>query len=99
MAVQEQDGAARLVLGRGAHLALDGEPAQVLGDLGATHLGGVTLAVVQDEAPDPADVGLLGAVAVVACAQHAPDLVEQTWRTCGWVGARRLQAVVLEEAG
>ena len=47
-------------------------------DLGRAHLGGMALAVEEDEAPDPGDVGLLGAAAVVACAQGLAHAVEQT---------------------
>lgn len=64
--VPEEDGTKGLVLGRGADLAFNGQVRQEMVDLGCPHLQRVPLAVEEDEAAHPGDVGLLGARAVVA---------------------------------
>src|SRR5262249_25083652 len=51
--IQEQQRPQRLVLCRRGQLSYDGERAEKLGDLRATHLGGVALAVKEDEAALP----------------------------------------------
>ena len=85
LAIQEQQRAQCLILGRCGDVALDGEPAQIPGELGATHLGGMPLLVEEDVAPNPRDVGLLGSPAIVAGAHGIPDPVEQAPRAGrGW---------------
>jgi hypothetical protein len=80
--VQEQQGAQRLVLGGGGALPVDGEGAQETGDLGRSHVGGVTLVVEEDVAADPGDVGRLGSAAVMSGADGGADAVEQSWLGC-----------------
>jgi hypothetical protein len=64
--VQEEDGTEGLVLGRGADVALDGQVRQEAVDLGRAHLQRVPIAVEEDEAAHPGNVGLLGAQAAMA---------------------------------
>jgi len=66
VAVENQQRAQRLVLARCVHLPFDSERAEKLRDLGPAHLGRMPLAVKQDEATDPSDIGLLGAPTAVA---------------------------------
>ena len=75
--VEEQQPGERLVLGRGGHVAFGGEVREEGVDLDVAHVLRVTLAVEEDEAPDPAHVGLLGPVRVVPCPQRRADAVEQ----------------------
>src|SRR3989475_1534190 len=65
-------------LGRGSHLALDRERAQEQGHLRRAHLHRMPLAMEDDVATDPRDVGVLGAATVVASAQGSANTVEQT---------------------
>src|SRR5712692_9628459 len=76
VAIQKQQGAQRLVLGRGRDFVLDRERGQELGDLGGAHLHGMALAVEKDVALDPVDVRFLGATAVVSRADSLSDAVE-----------------------
>ena len=50
-------------------------------DLGDAHPGRVPLSWKSNESPNPADVLLLGAVAVVAFANFLPDLIQKAWST------------------
>ncbi len=77
VAVEKHEGRERLGLGRGADGALDGEMRDEGVDLGLGHLEGMALVVKEDVAADPADVGLLGAQAVVAGADRLAHAVEQ----------------------
>jgi len=61
---------------RVSHVALDGQRAQEPRDLGRAHLRRVALVVEQDEAPDPAHVGLLGTQAAVTGAQRGADPIQ-----------------------
>ena len=70
LAVEKEQGAQGLVLGGGRDLVVNGERGQEGGDLGCAHLGRVALAVEEDVPPDPVDVRLLGAAAVVAGADR-----------------------------
>jgi len=63
--VQEQEGAQRLIMGRGADLGIDGQGRKEPGDLRLTHLGWMADAVEEDEPLDPSYVRLLGPPAVV----------------------------------
>jgi hypothetical protein len=60
-----------------------GDPAldrkMVRNALTSTYLRGAPLPVEEDEAPDPVDVGLLGADAVVQPANDVAHLIEQPW--------------------
>jgi hypothetical protein len=76
-AVEEQQGAQRLVLRRRADVAADREPRKKAGDLGGSHLRGMPLPVEEDVAPDPADVRLLRPAAVVASPDRVADLVQE----------------------
>lgn len=78
LAVQEQQGRQRLVLGRGADLAVDREVAQKIFDLGCAHVLGMTLAVKQDIAADPPDVRLFRAQTVVLDPDALADQVQET---------------------
>ena len=88
--VEEEQRAQGLVLRRRGHVALDGQRAEEPGDLGGTHPGRMPLVVEQDEAPDPADVGLLGAQAAVSRAQGRAYAVEQAGRRRDRSHGRRL---------
>jgi hypothetical protein len=77
MAVEEQESVQRLVLGRGCNFALDGQRTQEARDLRSAHLEGMTLAVEENVAPDPPDVGLLGAATPVAKPDGFPNAVNQ----------------------
>jgi len=80
IAVQEQQRRECLVLRRGAHAALHREVREEGLDLGAAHVGRVALAVEQDEASDPADVGFFGAAAAMERAHRGVHTVEQPRR-------------------
>jgi hypothetical protein len=73
VAVEEQERAQRLVLRGGRDATLHRQRAEECGDLGR-----VALAVKEDVAPDPGDVGLFGTTAVVAGAKRGADAVEET---------------------
>ena len=66
VAVEKQERAQRLVLGRSGNPTLDRQGAEKASDLGRAHLGGMALAVEEDVATDPPDVGFLGAPTAVA---------------------------------
>jgi hypothetical protein len=78
--VEEEQCAQRLVLGGRGHVVLHGQRTQKLRDLGPAHLRRMALAVEEDEAADPGDIGLLGAAAAVARPEGGADLVEQPRR-------------------
>ena len=59
---------------------LHGKRRQEGRDLSGAHLGGVPLAVEEDESPDPVDVGLLGSPTVVPGADGLADPVEKPGR-------------------
>ncbi len=90
LAVEEEDGAQRLALGRGGNAVVDGEVGEEAVDL----VGGELLwaAAGEGEEPaDPAEVGLLGSDGVVADPDRAAHLFEQPGRLrapgrCRWVG-------------
>ena len=75
--IEEYEGVEGLVLGRGGDLALDGEVAQEGDDLRLAHFVGMALAVKQDVALGPFEVGLLGADAVVLAADEVAHLPQQ----------------------
>ena len=77
LAIEEEQRAEGLVLRGGGDVALDGQVGEERLDLRAAHIFGVALAVEQDEAPDPIDVGLLGADGVVLDANRVAHLIEQ----------------------
>src|SRR2546428_538613 len=81
--VQEQQGAQRLVLRRGAHATLRGEMGEERADLGPSHLLRVALVMEQHEASYPTDVGLLGPATVVPQADGLSELVKQPRRRSG----------------
>src|SRR5712691_1380422 len=74
----------RLVLCRCGDLSLDGQRRQETRDLGRAHLGRMALAVEDDVAADPRDVGLLGTAAVMKGTDSAAHAVEQA--RLGWAG-------------
>jgi len=59
-----------LILGRGGDLLMDGQVGEERFDFGDTHLLGMAFVVEEDEAFDPANVGLLGAVGIVFATQR-----------------------------
>jgi len=79
LAIEEQQSAQRLVLGRSGHLAVNRQKAQEARDLRRAHFHRVTLAVEQDVTPDPRDVRFFGPPAVMAAAQGSAYTVEQAW--------------------
>ncbi len=70
LAVKKQERRERLILRGGRDSPLVGQVRDVLTDLVGAHLGGVALAVEEDEALDMGDVCLLGADALM----EEPDL-------------------------
>ena len=86
--LEKQQGREGLVLGGGADVAVDGQVGQELVDLGGPHRGRVADAVEEDEAPDPADVGVLGPGAVVPEADGLADAIQQA-RWVRWSWGRR----------
>ena len=72
----EQYSAKRLILSGSSHIALHGQVGQELLNLLFTHLLGVPLVMEQNVAPNPVDVGLLGADAVVFEADFCANLIE-----------------------
>ena len=58
-------------------MAVHGQGGEEAGDLCGAHLGRVALAMEEDVAPDPRDVGVFGPAAVVACAESRADRVEE----------------------
>ena len=50
---------------------------QECADFGGSHLGRVPLAVKQDVLSNPVEVGLFGAVAIMACADEVTHFFEQ----------------------
>ena len=80
VAVEEEKGGERLILGRGAHAASRGEMGQERRDLRLPHLVRMPLAVEQDEPANPADVRLFGRPAVVPRSQCVANPVEESPR-------------------
>jgi hypothetical protein len=81
--VEKQQGSQRLILGRRADVSF-GETRKKGANLGLGQGFGMALAVEDDEAPNPSDVGLLGARAIVTGSQAFPDLVKKT----RWLGRK-----------
>ena len=77
MTVEKEECTQRLVLGAGTHSPLDGEIREEGHDFDGTHLFRVALVVEEYETPHPADVGLLGAGAVVAPARSDTNAVQE----------------------
>lgn len=73
--VEKQQRRQRLVLRGSSDVTLDREVREERCDLRRPQLARVSLAVKQDEASKPADVGLLSAVAIVLEAQSLAHLV------------------------
>jgi len=76
-AVEEDDGAQRLVLGGGADVVVRGEGREEARDGVFAERGGVAFFVKEDEALRPEAVSLLGAGAEVADAAGVAELVEE----------------------
>lgn len=79
-APQEQQRVERLVLSGRRDQPFACKVRQERRHLHRPHVGRVTLAVKKDEALDPMDITLLGAIAVVAAADRIPHLVQETPR-------------------
>jgi hypothetical protein len=75
--MEERDRVQGLVRGRCCDAAFEREVAQERGNLPGAHRAGMTLAVEQDLAPDPVDVGLLGPQAHVPNAGLGANPLEQ----------------------
>ena len=91
--VEKEQGGEGLRLGGGRDLAGVGEVAQEIPDLVAAHVARVAAGVEEDEAADPVDISLFGAVAVVAEADGGADGVQEAgWSGHGdrWTGVDRL---------
>ncbi len=76
-AVEEQDGAGRLVLGRRRDIPLDGQVSEERLELGCPHLLRMAFPMEEDEAPDPLDLGVFGPDAVVQDADPLAHAVEE----------------------
>ena len=82
LSVEEEESGERLVLCGGRYLPIHCEMREELHHLGAPHLVRMAKSVEVDIPPDPADVGLLGSLGIVANSQRGPDAVEQLrWMT------------------
>ncbi len=75
--VEKQQRRERLVLGRCAHSAMDGETGQKRGHLAAAHLGRMPYAMKTHVALDPAGVGLLRPATVMPQPQRRPHLPQE----------------------
>lgn len=78
--VQEEQRGQRLVLRRRRHPRAHGERGQESLDLGFPQLRRMAATVEDDEAPDPAHVGLLRARAVMSRAKRGPHPIEELRR-------------------
>ena len=78
--VEEEQRRERLVLGRRTHAAGVSQARNERRDLPLGHLFWVALAVKQNEAPDPANVSLLGPRAVMPRAKRRSHAIEQRRR-------------------
>ena len=79
-AIQEQDRCQRLILRRGGDAPPHREVREERHHLEASHRFGMALAVEQDEAADPVDVGVFGAAAQMAQARRRSDAVQKPRR-------------------
>jgi hypothetical protein len=79
-AVDEEQRREGLVLRAGADATLHGEVREERGHLGDAHVLRVALAVEEDEAPRPGDVGRFGPQAQPASARFEADAVEEAGR-------------------
>ena len=84
--VEEEEGIEGLILGGGGHFAVGSQVVEEGLHVLGVELVGMGGAVKADEAGDPADVGLLGVVAVLTASAGLPDVVEELGRP---IGARR----------
>ena len=75
--VEKHEGIQGLVLRRGADVLFHREVAQERPNLFGSHLLRVADSVVKNESPDPVNVCLLGARAVVERANHLPHPIQQ----------------------
>jgi len=81
--VEEENGAEGLVLGGGGYIAVDGQVGEEGFDVGRSHVAGMDVLagvffVEEDEAFDPADVGLFGAIGIVLAAEGVTQLVQES---------------------
>lgn len=75
LSIEKEQGREGLVLGGRCHLAVDRQVREELDDFGRTQLVWVSNIVVVDVSPDPADVGLFGAIRIVTNSQRSTDAV------------------------
>lgn len=75
--IQEQQCRQRLILRAGRHMLLHRQSRQELLDLRRSHIARMTLAVRQNESPDPANIDRLRPQAVMHHPQMPPDLIQQ----------------------
>ena len=76
VSIQEQDCAERLVLGGCSDLALVRQVGNESLHFVSCHVVGMALVVEEDEALDPVDISLLGAVGIVLHAQDFTSLIQ-----------------------
>ena len=81
-AIEEQERVERLILGGRRDSLTHRERRQERRDLRGAHFGGMALAVEEDVALGPVDIGLLGPTAVVACANGVADAIEELGLWC-----------------
>jgi hypothetical protein len=86
LSVQEEKSAERLVLRGSCDVSLRGEVRQKGADIPSVEFARMLATVEENEAPNPSDVGVLGAPAVVARSHVSADLVKQSR---GWGGGSR----------
>ena len=94
MAVEKQQRCQRLVLRCRRYLALVAQKGQKGLHLRCAHLPGMTFVVEDNEALDPAGIGLFGTQAVMAQPALLAHLVKQTWRLGRACYTGRLRGVI-----
>ena len=88
LAVEEQRGAEGLILGRGVDVLPHRQVGERGFDFRRAHFVGMALAVEEDVARDPGDVGLFRAVGVVFQAQGVAHLVQKSLGCWLWFHGR-----------
>jgi hypothetical protein len=75
--VEEQQGAHRLVLGRGGDILIDCQMSQEGLDFASPHLQWMPLAMEHDESFGPVNIGILGTDAIMQQSSRLPYAIEQ----------------------
>ena len=76
--VQKLECCQRLILGRGGDVAFRREVSQECADIKGIEITGMLATMENNEPPNPSDVGILGASAVVTGSGTSAHLVEQS---------------------